>query len=96
MTDTRDKPNYLWSEIWFLEEISEQIIASEWSFYQTIAAVVVVEAALYHYHAINSLEAHFETTVEKMLDEREQGSKAFINEAIKESKSNVLKRLLGS
>ena len=70
-------------------------IASEWSFYKTIAAVVVVAAALYHYHAINYLEASFETTVKKMLDEREQGSKAFIKEAIKESETNMLKRLLG-
>ena len=69
-------------------------IASECSFYKTIAAVVVVGAALYHHHAINSLEAHFETTVEKMLDKREQGSRAFINEAIKKSETNVLKRLL--
>ena len=36
-----------------------------------------------------------ETTMEKMLDKREQDSKAFINEAIKESETNMLKRLLG-
>ena len=59
------------------------------------SAVVVVGAALYHYYAIQSLEARFETTVEKMLDKREQGSKAFIKEAIKESETNVLRRLLG-
>lgn len=70
-------------------------IASEWSFNKTIAAVVVVGAALYQYLAIQSLEARFETTVEKMLDKREQGSKAFIKEAIKESETNVLRRLLG-
>ena len=36
-----------------------------------------------------------ETTMKKLLDKREQGSKAFINEAIKESDINMLKRLLG-
>ena len=36
-----------------------------------------------------------ETTMEKMLDKREQDSKAFINEAIKKSETNMLKRLLG-
>ena len=79
----------------FLRRLVNSCIASEWSFNKTIAAVVVVGAALYHYYAIQSLEAHFETTVEKMLDNREQGSKAFIKEAIKESETNVLRRLLG-
>ena len=75
----------------FLRRLVNSCIASEWS----IAAVVVVGAALYHYYAIQSLEARFETTVEKMLDKREQGSKTFIKEAIKESETNVLRRLLG-
>ena len=80
----------------FLRRLVNSCIASEWSFNKTIAAVVVVVgAALYHYHAIQSLEARFETTVEKMLDKREQGSKTFIKEAIKESETNVLRRLLG-
>ena len=80
----------------FLRRLVNSCIASEWSFNKTIAAVVVVVgAALYQYHAIQSLEARFETTVEKMLDKREQGSKAFIKEAIKESETNVLRRLLG-
>ena len=78
----------------FLRRLVNRCIASEWSFYKTIAAVVVVGAALYHHQAINSLEAYFETTVEKMLDKREQGSRAFINEAIKKSETNVLERLL--
>ena len=79
----------------FLRRLVNNCIASEWSFNKTIAAVVVVGAALYQYHAIQSLEARFETTVEKMLDKREQGSKAFIKEAIKESETNVLRRLFG-
>ena len=79
----------------FLRRLVNSCIASEWSFNKTIAAVVVVGAALYQYHAIQSLEARFETNVEKMLDKREQGSKAFIKEAIKESETNVLRRLLG-
>ena len=80
----------------FLRRLVNSCIAREWSFNKTIAAVVVVVgAALYHYHTIQSLEARFETTVEKMLDKREQGSKTFIKEAIKESETNVLRRLLG-
>ena len=74
----------------FLRRLVNSCIASEWSFYKTIAVVVVVGAALYHYRAINSLKARFETTVEKMLDKREQVSKAFIKEAIKESDTNIL------
>ena len=64
-------------------------------FFHNIAAVVVVGAALYHHHVISYLEARFETTVKKMLDERKQGYNAFIKEAIKESETNMLKRLLG-
>ena len=79
----------------FLRRLVNSCIASEWSFSITIAAVVVVGAALYHHHVISYLEARFETTVKKMLDEREQGSNAFIKEAIKESETNMLKRLLG-
>lgn len=78
----------------FLRRLVNSCIASEWSFNKTIAAVVVVGAALYHYYAIQSLEARFETTVEKMLDKREQGSKTFIKEAIKEFETTLLKRLL--
>ena len=33
--------------------------------------------------------------MEKLLDNREQGSKAFIKEAIKEFETSTLKRLLG-
>ena len=68
--------------------------------YKTIAAVVVLGAALY-YQAIISLEARFETTVEKMLDKREQDSKAFMREVIQKFETNmvgkfdVLRRLLG-
>ena len=36
-----------------------------------------------------------ETTMEKMLDKRDQGSKTFIKEAIKEFETTLLKRLLG-
>ena len=72
----------------FLRRLVNSCIASEWSFYKTIAAVVVVGAALYHYYIPLS-------TVEKMLNKREQVSKAFINGAIKESDTNILKRLLG-
>ena len=79
----------------FLRRLVNSCIASEWSFSITIAAVVVVGAALYHHHVISYLEARFETTVKKMLDERKQGYNAFIKEAIKESETNMLKRLLG-
>ena len=69
--------------------------------YKTIAAVVVLGAALYYHQAIISLEARFETTVEKMLDKREQDSKAFMREVIQKFETNmvgkfdVLRRLLG-
>ena len=69
--------------------------------YKTTAAVVVLGAALYYYQAIISLEARFETTVEKMLDKREQDSKAFMREVIQKFETNMvgkfdgLRRLLG-
>ena len=40
-----------------LRRLVNGYIAREWSFYKTIAAVVVVGAILSHYHAINSQEA---------------------------------------
>ena len=85
----------------FIRRLVNSYIAPEWSLYRTIAAVVVVVAALYHYQAINSLEARFETAVEKMLDKREQGSKAFMKEVIQKFETNmigkfdVLRRLFG-
>lgn len=63
-------------------------IASEWSFYITIAAIVVVGVALAHDHAIKSLEASFETTVEKMLDKE----KAFIKEVIQKFETNMVRK----
>ena len=63
--------------------------------YKTIAAVVVLGAALYYYQAIISLESR------KMLDKREQDSKAFMREVIQKFETNmvgkfdVLRRLLG-
>ena len=84
-----------------IRRLVNSYIAPEWSLYRTIAAVVVVVAALYHHQAINSLEARFETAVEKMLDKREQGSKAFMKEVIQKFETNmigkfdVLRRLLG-
>ena len=105
MTDTQESvvinQNINGQIFGFLRRLVNSCIASEWSFNKTIAAVVVVGAALYHYYAIQSLEARFETTVEKMLDKREQDSKAFMREVIQKFETymvgnfDVLRILLG-
>ncbi|XP_022810143.1 uncharacterized protein LOC111347151 isoform X2 [Stylophora pistillata] len=76
----------------FSRRLLNSFIAREWFTYWVIAAVVVI-GALYHHHSINSQEARFETTVEKMLDKREKKSRAFVEEAVKITETNMARKL---
>ena len=92
MTDTQESvvvnQNTNGQRFGFLRRLANNCIASEWYFYITIAAIVVVGVALAHDHAIKSLEASFETTVEKMLDKE----KAFIKEVIQKFETNMVRK----
>ena len=59
MTDTQERVEInqipTGQRFGFLRRLVNRCIASECSFYKTIAAVVVVGAALYHHQAINSM-----------------------------------------
>ena len=121
MTDTQESvvinQNTIGQILGFLWRLKKSCIESEWFIPSTIVAVLAVGCvgALFLCQTTSAMWQDLiltkkaikssETTLEKMLDKREQGSKAFIENAIKTFEARVetnmagkfeeLKRLLG-